>query len=120
MDELEENVMAVVASYFSVLSEPMRLKIARVICEQEKSVSQIVQETGATQSNVSRHLQLMHRHGIVSKRRQGNLVYYRVSDPAMMDICRTVCMQILNRIDEREPLRKGLLRLVPASQRKVG
>ena len=119
MQDMDE-VVDIVASYFSVLSEPMRLKIARVICEEEKSVSQIVKETAATQSNVSRHLQLMHRSGVVSKRKEGNLVYYRVSDPAMMDICRTVCMQIMNRIDDHEPLKKGLMRMVPKATRKAG
>ena len=56
-------------AYFAVLSEPTRLKIMHAVCNGEKTVSQIVAETGATQTNISRHLGLMHRHGVLARRR---------------------------------------------------
>jgi hypothetical protein len=46
---------------------------------------------------------------VVSRRRDGNAVYYRVADPEFVDICRSVCVQIASRIDEQKPLRKDLL-----------
>ena len=107
-DELD-RVFAVVARYFGVLSEPTRLKILHAICQDERSVSAIVDATGATQTNVSRHLGLMLNAGVVSRRRDGNAVYYRVADPEFVDICRSVCVQIASRIDEQKPLRKDLL-----------
>jgi len=115
-----KEVFEAVASYFSVLSEPMRLRILHAICKQEQSVSQIVKEAGATQTNISRHLGIMHRAGVVSKRKDGNLVYYRISNPAMMEICRAVCVEIISRIDENKPLKKGLMWLVPPAGRKAG
>jgi DNA-binding transcriptional ArsR family regulator len=107
-DELDE-VFAAVARHFGLLSEPTRLKILHTICREERSVTMIVAETGATQTNVSRHLALMRAAGIVSRRRDGNTVYYRVIDPEFMDICRSVCVQIAGRIDARQPLKKDLL-----------
>ena len=97
----------VVARYFGVLSEPTRLKILHTICQDERSVSAIVAATGATQTNVSRHLALMLAAGVVSRRRAGNVVYYRVAEPEFVDICRTVCVQIASRIDEQKPLQAG-------------
>ena len=82
MDELDP-VFDAVASYFSVLSEPTRLRIMHSICETEKTVSLIVEDIGATQTNASRHLSLMHRAGVLARRKEGNLVYYRVADVAM-------------------------------------
>ena len=108
-----DRVFGAVAAYFSVMSEPTRLKILNAICKEEKSVNQIVEEVGATQTNVSRHLGLMHRSGVVSRRKESNQVFYQIADPAMMEICRTVCLQIAGQIDEREPLRKELLKLIP-------
>jgi DNA-binding transcriptional ArsR family regulator len=108
-----DRVFGAVAAYFSVMSEPTRLKILNAICKDEKSVSEIVEEVGATQTNVSRHLGLMFRSGVVARRKEANQVFYRIADPAMMEICRTVCLQIAGQIDEREPLRKDLLKLVP-------
>jgi DNA-binding transcriptional ArsR family regulator len=88
------------------------------ICEEEKTVSQIVEELGATQTNISRHLNLMHRSGVLARRKQGNQVHYRAADPAMVDICRSVCNRIAAQLDEKKPLRGDLLRLMPQSKRK--
>jgi DNA-binding transcriptional ArsR family regulator len=107
-DELDQ-VFAVVARHFGILSEPMRLKILHTICQDERSVSAIVAATGGTQTNVSRHLALMYQGGVVSRRRDGNTVYYRVADPEFVAICRSVCVQIASRIDEQKPLRRDLL-----------
>jgi DNA-binding transcriptional ArsR family regulator len=107
-DELD-LVFAVVARYFSLLSEPTRLKILHTICQDERSVSAIVAATGATQTNVSRHLALMHQAGVVGRRRAGNVVYYRVADPEFVEICRSVCVQIASRIDGQKPLKRDLL-----------
>ncbi len=107
-DDLD-RVFAVVARYFGMLSEPTRLRILHSICQDELSVSAIVATTGATQTNVSRHLGLMLAAGVVSRRREGNTVYYRVTDPEFVEICRTVCVRIAGQIDEQKPLRKGLL-----------
>jgi DNA-binding transcriptional ArsR family regulator len=104
----ENPVFDVVARYFSMLSDATRLKILYTICAGEHPVSEIVDKTGCTQSNVSRNLSLMHQVGIVSRRKTGNFVYYRVSDPMLTDLCRTVCVQIAAKMDEQNPLRAAL------------
>ena len=107
-DELDQ-VFDAVARYFALLSEPTRLKILHAICSSEQSVSAIVAATGATQTNVSRHLALMHQAGVVSRRRDGATVHYQVADPEFVEICRTVCVRIAGRIEADEPLRRDLL-----------
>ena len=107
-DELDQ-VFDTVARYFSLLSERTRLKILHAICNSEQSVSAIVRTTGATQTNVSRHLALMLQAGVVSRRRVGNVVFYKVTDPEFVEICRTVCLRIAGRIEAGEPLRQDLL-----------
>lgn len=119
MDQLDP-VFEAVAAYFSLLSEPRRLRILYAIYEKEKSVSQIVEEIAATQTNVSRHLSQMHRAGVLSRRKKGNLVYYRVTDASMRRICRTVCNQVAGTLDATKPLGKNparseLLRLLSAT-----
>ncbi|MEP7207146.1 MAG: metalloregulator ArsR/SmtB family transcription factor [Casimicrobiaceae bacterium] len=102
-------VFASVAEYFGLLAEPTRLKILHAICQTEQSVTAIVAATGATQTNVSRHLGLMHQAGVVARRRQGSTVFYQVSDAELVSICRKVCVQIAGRIDADRPLREELL-----------
>ena len=107
-DELEV-VFDAVARYFGLLAEPTRLKILHTICHEEHSVSSIVEATGATQTNVSRHLSLMHRAGVVSRRRDGSMVYYKVLDPEFGEMCRTVCVRIAGRMEAGDLLKRELL-----------
>ena len=91
MDELDP-VFNRVAAYFALLAEPMRLKIMHTVCLDEKSISQIVEATGATQTNVSRHLNRMHAAGVLKRRKDGSQVYYQVADPTLTEMCRTACV----------------------------
>jgi DNA-binding transcriptional ArsR family regulator len=105
----QDQVFSAVARYFSLLSEPTRLKILHTICSSEHSVTAIVNATGASQTNVSRHLSLLHQAGVVSRRKERNVVFYQVNDPTFAEVCRTVCVQIASRIDDRAPLRDELI-----------
>ena len=87
-------VFETVSRYFSLLSEPMRVRILHAICRGERTVSEIVAETGATQTNVSRHLNTMYRAGALTRRKHGNFIYYGVADRTLTDICRSVCVHI--------------------------
>ena len=107
-DELAP-VFDAVAEYFGLLAEPTRLAILHTICNGEKTVSAIVEATGATQTNVSRHLGLLHAAGVVSRRRDGSSVHYRVADPVFVEICRSACVRIAARIDAQSPLAGDLL-----------
>lgn len=97
MDDLG-RVFDAVADYFSLLSEPMRLRILHCICQQEKTVSQIVAETGSSQTNISRHLGSMYRAGALTRRKEGNHTYYGVGDETLVAICRGVCIHIAGRL----------------------
>ncbi len=107
-DELAP-VFDAVAEYFGLLAEPTRLAILHTICNDERTVSAIVEATGATQTNVSRHLGLLHAAGVVSRRRDGSSVHYRVADPVFVEICRSACVRIAARIDAQSPLAGELL-----------
>lgn len=123
MEELDP-VFNRVAAYFALLAEPMRLKIMHTVCLDEKSVGQIVEATGATQTNVSRHLNRMHAAGVLKRRKDGSQVYYQVADPTLTEMCRTACVRIAAEIDLQQPMREDLLQLLPkalpASRSKRG
>jgi len=118
MDQRSHAIEAV-AAYFGVLSDPTRIRIMHAICDEEKTVSQIVEELGASQTNISRHLSIMHRNDVLARRKEGNQVYYRSADAAMVDLCRTVCKRISDRMEGKTPLRQELLRLMPKPKRKL-
>jgi DNA-binding transcriptional ArsR family regulator len=96
-------VFAAAARYFGLLSDPTRLKILHAICRCERHVTAIVGETGASQTNVSRHLAVLREAGVVSRRKVRNTVFYRISDPVFSDVCATICAQLAPRRDGLAP-----------------
>jgi DNA-binding transcriptional ArsR family regulator len=82
------------AQYFSLLSEPARLRIIQAVCTDERSVQDVVDLTSLPQPNVSRHLSMLYRAGVLSRRREGTFVFYKISDPMITDLCRSVCVRL--------------------------
>jgi DNA-binding transcriptional ArsR family regulator len=68
------------AKLFRGLGDSTRLSILECLREGEKSPSQIVEETGQSQSNVSNHLACLLDCGLVKNRRQGKSIFYSLSD----------------------------------------
>ncbi|MEO7056650.1 MAG: metalloregulator ArsR/SmtB family transcription factor [Caldimonas sp.] len=108
MDEVFESV----ARYFAILSEPARLRILHAICQEERSVGQIVEETELSQSNASRHLNLMYQAGVIKRRREGSQVLYAVTDTSLTDICRAVCVRVSAQLGGTDGLKKGVNELI--------
>ena len=94
-DTEADAVFEGVARYCSLLSEPMRVKILHSICAGEKSVTEIVSLTAATQTNVSRHLNILYTAGVLSRTKRGSFVYYAVKDHLLTDFCRLVCINVI-------------------------
>ncbi|HZV92631.1 MAG TPA: metalloregulator ArsR/SmtB family transcription factor [Caldimonas sp.] len=110
-DEMGE-VFESVARYFLVLAEPARLRILHAVCQGERTVGEIVAETGLTQSNASRHLNMMFHLGALRRRRDGAQVFYRVADSTLTDVCRAVCVRVSSELDEKTGLRTGVHGLI--------
>ena len=88
---LPDEGLELIARRFAVLAEPMRLRLLHSLFEGEKNVSQLVEQTGGTQANISRHLQTLTSSGILSRRKEGLLVFYAIADPSIYHLCDLVC-----------------------------
>jgi len=69
----------------------MRLRLIHALIEGETTVSGLVKKVGATQANVSRHLQTMAQSGILGRRKEGLHVYYWIADESILELCEHVC-----------------------------
>jgi ArsR family transcriptional regulator len=69
------------------MGHPVRQKIVHVLFEGPNSVGDIADAIDAGQSVVSRHLSILRRAGIVSSQRQGQEIYYSVSNPKIVEVC---------------------------------
>ncbi|OOY36241.1 transcriptional regulator [Solemya velum gill symbiont] len=68
------------------MSHPLRLKILCTLGEEEVSVQDIVEQAGTSQSNISQHLAILRDKDILSARKDANRVYYKVSDPRLLQL----------------------------------
>ena len=82
------------AELFAVLSTPIRLRIISELCHGEKNVGQLLERIGVPQPNMSQHLNILYRAGLVGKRRQGAQMFYRIADVSAVRVCRAVCTQV--------------------------
>ncbi|MCC6232951.1 MAG: helix-turn-helix transcriptional regulator [Verrucomicrobiales bacterium] len=98
---LPPQALDLIATRFRVLGEPMRLRLLIALENAELNVSQLVAATGATQANVSRHLQTLTEAGILGRRKEGLNVYYHVADPSIFKLCEQVCGSLQRRLDQQ-------------------
>jgi DNA-binding transcriptional ArsR family regulator len=88
---LSNEALELVARRFAVLAEPMRLRLIQALFDGEMNVNALVEETGGTQANVSRHLQTLTQAHVLSRRKEGLQVFYAISDPSIYKLCELVC-----------------------------
>lgn len=74
------------AKIFKVLGDPNRLGIIMSIGKNSRSVTEIINATGLSQTLVSFHLRTMRNAQIVRTERNGPFIYYSLSEPELMDI----------------------------------
>lgn len=98
----QERVFELAAELFAVLATPMRLRVLSALCEREKSVNELLAEIDTTQPNLSQHLAVLYRTGVLAKRKEGTQVFYRVQSEKAVALCRSVCTQIAIELDEPE------------------
>ena len=79
-----------IAGRFRALGEPYRLRILQVLRHREMTVGEVVQSLDGNQSNVSRHLQILYRAGIVNRRRDGICISYSLREPSVFRLCELV------------------------------
>ena len=112
----EDRVFESVAELFGVLSTPIRLKIISAVCNGEKNVSELLGEIDTTQPNMSQHLNMLYRSGVLAKRREGTQIYYRLQSERVATLCRAVCTQVAIELDGEANLAPAD-RLMPALHR---
>jgi ArsR family transcriptional regulator len=112
-DDAESGrVFELAAELFGVLATPMRLRVLSALCDGERSVTQLLERIDTTQPNLSQHLNVLYRSGVLAKRKEGTQVFYRVQSEKAVALCRAVCTQIAIEVDE--PLQ------LPPAERLLG
>ena len=73
------------------LADPKRLCVLEKLASGEFSVSELSASVGCHVPNMSQHLAVLRSAGLVSTRRDGSTVYYRIADPRVLEAYRLIC-----------------------------
>ena len=86
-NELERQRSAVIAR---ALSDPKRLCVLETLADGERSVSDLSRDVGCQIPNMSQHLAVLRSAGLVSARRDGSTVFYRLADTRVLEAYRMI------------------------------
>lgn len=104
MKNLDDRALVLVADYFRALSEPLRLKILNELRRGSRNVTQLRELLDCSQANVSKHLGVLARLGLVARDAQGNSVYYRIADSTVHELCDLVCGRMASHLKSQADL----------------
>lgn len=88
---LPEPLAELIAQRFRVLADATRVRLLDQLREEPATVGQLTETIGSSQQNVSKHLNVLLAHGMVERRRKGNMAVYSIADPGVFQLCELVC-----------------------------
>ncbi len=108
--QMEEKMFEMHAEVCKSMANPTRLKIISLLREGEKSVEGLLEKLMLPKANLSQHLSVLRQRRIVSTRREGLNIYYKVANPKMIKACDILREVLLEQLQEGEILRKGVIK----------
>jgi DNA-binding transcriptional ArsR family regulator len=101
-----ESVVDLVTSRLALLADPTRVQLLALLEQEEATVQALADKMPRTPQNISRHLCILHRAGIVARRREGTSVYYSLVDYSACRLLDQALASISGQIDELADLLK--------------
>lgn len=74
------------AEFFRTLGHPARIRVLELLSEREHAVSELVADVGIEPANMSQHLAVLRRTGLVTARKEGSAVHYSLTSPHVAEL----------------------------------
>jgi ArsR family transcriptional regulator len=85
------------AEFFKTLGHPARIRILELLADGPRSVGEMLPEVGVEATNLSQHLAVLRRAGLVTFRKEGSTVFYSITSPQVADLL-AVARRILTEV----------------------
>jgi DNA-binding transcriptional ArsR family regulator len=110
---MPDELLSLVAKKFKLLGDATRLVLLQqLMAGEELTVRELTEKSGREFANVSKHLKQMAEAGMLSRRREGSFVHYRLDDPVLEKICHLVCRSLQHDLETELKKTKRLLKKV--------
>jgi len=87
---VEDTVAKLMADFFKTLSHPVRVNVLRLLKDGERCVCEMIDELDIKQSNLSQHLRVMKKQGLIDVKKDGQRVMYHVEYPSVFEVISAV------------------------------
>jgi ArsR family transcriptional regulator len=96
------------AEFFKTLGHPARIRVLELLSQREHAVGEMLSQVGIEAANLSQHLAVLRRAGLVTTRKEGSSVIYSLTTPEVAELL-AVARQILTGVlSEQAQLLEGL------------
>jgi DNA-binding transcriptional ArsR family regulator len=103
--KLTPEVLPLIAERFRALADPARLQLLVCLREEESmTVTELAEETGMNQANTSKHLQVLHEKGFVTREKDGLFVRYSLAGADVFRLCDVMCGRLEREARARQRL----------------
>lgn len=104
----EEFVVKLTADLFKSLGHPVRIRILQMLEKGELCVCEMIDEIGIEQSNLSQHLGVLKKQGLIESRKEGQWVRYWLASPSVTQLVKAGEQILRERIDHSQSLLRYL------------
>jgi len=104
----DKKIYEMHAEICKVFTSPKRLEIINHLREGEKTVNELTEQAGVLQANISQHLTVLRQNNVVTTRRDGANVYYKIANPKILQACDLMREVLLEKLSENEKLVKRI------------
>jgi len=106
---MDKKIFEMHAEICKVFTNPKRLEIINILRDGEKTVNELTELADVPQANVSQHLTVLRQNNVVTTRRNGANIYYKIANPKILQACDLMREVLLEQLKENEKLVKRML-----------
>jgi len=98
------------ADFCKIIASSRRLMIIQLLAKKEMSVSEIAEALNVQHSNISQHLRVLRSRHVVETRKEGQAVYYRLTNLRLPKVCAEIRSILLDGMEKRGRKAKGMIK----------
>ena len=103
-----ERIYELHADVCKIFSSPKRLEILNALKDKEMSAGELIEKIGLSKSNLSQHMSILKSKGVIQTRREGLNIYYRISNPKIIQACNLMREVLLEQLQEKGKMASSL------------
>ena len=105
------NIFVLHANICKTLANPRRLEIIAALRDEEYTATRLIERIKISKANLSQHMSILIEKGVVLSRREGIMVFYRLSDERITKACDLMREVLIKNLEKNNNLLKDIQNL---------